>query len=100
MYPLGFQWDEAKNELNIEKHGIDFSDAAKIFERPTLDAFDDRKDYGEVRYNSISLLEDGTSINVTHTERNGDIRIISARCASEKAKNKYLELVGDYHSDS
>jgi uncharacterized DUF497 family protein len=28
---MEFEWDEAKNRLNIEKHGIDFSDAVAIF---------------------------------------------------------------------
>jgi len=28
---LEFDWDEAKRQKNIKKHGIDFFDAAKIF---------------------------------------------------------------------
>lgn len=99
MYPEGFQWDEKKNELNREKHGIDFNDASKVFERPTLEEFDDRKDYGEVRYNSIGQMDDGTCINVTHTERDGDIRIISARCADKNEREQYQELVREYNSE-
>lgn len=97
MYQEGFQWDENKNELNREKHGIDFSDASKIFEKPTLDAFDDRKAYGEVRYNSIGQMDDGTCINVTHTERDGDIRIISARCADKNEREQYKEAIREYN---
>ena len=26
-----FEWDEEKNQINIEKHGIDFNDAAMVF---------------------------------------------------------------------
>jgi uncharacterized DUF497 family protein len=50
MAELSFEWDEEKNAANIKNHGIDFLDAALTFEHPTLEAIDDRADYGEVRY--------------------------------------------------
>ena len=28
---MKYEWDEDKNEKNIQKHGIAFEDAAKIF---------------------------------------------------------------------
>jgi uncharacterized protein len=33
---MKFEWDEVKNRLNIQKHGIDFKDAADIFNHPML----------------------------------------------------------------
>jgi uncharacterized protein (DUF4415 family) len=30
----GFQWDARKSALNLEKHGIDFDEAAEVFYRP------------------------------------------------------------------
>lgn len=27
-----FQWDENKNKINIEKHGIDFNEASQVFD--------------------------------------------------------------------
>ena len=33
---MEFEWDPVKNQRNIAKHGIDFADAVRIFERPTL----------------------------------------------------------------
>ena len=44
-----FAWDEAKRRLNLQKHGIDFADAAKIFRGLTFTAEDDREAYGERR---------------------------------------------------
>ncbi|WP_347990339.1 BrnT family toxin [Methylomonas sp. AM2-LC] len=99
MYPEGFQWDNNKNETNIEKHGIDFNDAAKIFEKPTLEELDDRKDYGEDRYNTIGQMNDGTCINVTYTDRDSDIRIISARCADKNEREAYFEIVKEHNSE-
>lgn len=31
-----FEWDEAKNQINIRKHGIDFSDVPDMFNHPML----------------------------------------------------------------
>lgn len=41
--------ERRKIAANIKNHGIDFLDAALIFENPTIEAVDDRTDYGEVR---------------------------------------------------
>jgi uncharacterized DUF497 family protein len=46
---LSFEWDEEKNAANIKNHGIDFLDAALIFENPRMEAIDDRADYRELR---------------------------------------------------
>ena len=41
------EWDTAKNELNIQKHGFDFADAAACFHSPLLVREDTRYDDGE-----------------------------------------------------
>ncbi|PIZ25733.1 MAG: hypothetical protein COY47_04345 [Chloroflexi bacterium CG_4_10_14_0_8_um_filter_57_5] len=46
---MKFEWDKQKNKANIEKHGLDFADAHKVFESPMLVRIDDREDYGEDR---------------------------------------------------
>jgi hypothetical protein len=38
MAELSFEWDEAKNAANVKNHGIDFLDAALIFDNPTIEA--------------------------------------------------------------
>jgi uncharacterized protein len=55
MAELSFEWDEEKNASNVENHGIDFLDAALIFENPTIEAIDDRADYGELRCIALGL---------------------------------------------
>jgi uncharacterized DUF497 family protein len=90
--PPGFQWDEDKNQANIAKHGIDFRDAARVFEMPMLDRVDDRKNYVEVRVNSPGVLAGRIIANVTHTDRDGQIRLISARLANEDQRQAYLEF--------
>ena len=94
-FPSGFQWDEKKNQANILKHGIDFRDAVRVFEKPTFDRVDTRIDYGETRTNSLGELGGQFIVNVTHTDRSGDIRLISARQATGRERDRYREFLHD-----
>ena len=86
---MRFEWDEAKNQINIRKHGIDFNDAIDIFNHPLLTMLDDREDYGEERWVSIGWLHAIVGV-VVYTERCGDvIRIISARKATRQEVRRY-----------
>ena len=53
---MDFEWDEAKNEANMSKHGIDFDDAIGIFNQRVLEHEDRRRDYGELRTRVIGML--------------------------------------------
>ena len=53
---MRYEWDEAKNEINIRKHGIDFNDAKDIFEHPVLTWLDNREDYGEERWITLWVM--------------------------------------------
>ncbi|MGQ2908638.1 MAG: BrnT family toxin [Aliihoeflea sp.] len=90
---MTFAWDEAKNRTNIAKHGLSFATACRIFEGPVLTAIDDRFEYGEVRRNSIGAIEGVLVIVVTHTDRDGTTRIISARPAKRVERNTYEEAL-------
>lgn len=41
---MRLEWDERKNQANIQKHGLDFADAGEIFSMPMLVSLDDRED--------------------------------------------------------
>ena len=83
-----FEWDEAKYELNLEKHKVDFYDAILIFENDTFEVIDDREDYGEIRINAIGYVDDEFYV-VTYTWRGETMRIISARKAGRRDRRKY-----------
>jgi len=85
---MGFQWDAAKSVSNQAKHGISFLQAAQIFRGPILKAQDTRRDYGERRYIALGVF-DGIVLRVAFTERDGDIRIISAWRAGKNDREKY-----------
>ena len=87
-----FEWDEAKNQANIRKHGVSFETARRIFDGPVLTWVDERMDYGEVRHVSIGKVGNAVVV-VAHTDRDGRMRLISARPASRKERQAYHERV-------
>jgi len=90
MYYWGmeFQWDEKKNQENLEKHGLNFEDACLVFEGETATILDDRIDYGEKRYITLGELL-GRVVVTVHTLRGATIRIISMRKANGREKKIY-----------
>lgn len=90
---MTFEWDEAKNRANIRKHGVSFETARRIFGGPVLTWIDDRRAYGEVRHISIGEVGKGALVVVAHTDRDGHVRLISARPASRRERQAYHERV-------
>lgn len=89
---MQFGWDETKNELNIQQHGIDFRDVVRMFNHPMLIALDTRKDYGEDRWIGIGLLRELIAVVVyLEIEDEDKIRIISARKATRHESQAYLK---------
>jgi uncharacterized DUF497 family protein len=91
---MRFEWDEAKRESNLIKHGIDFIDVEKIFEGETVTILDDRLDYGEERFITLGLL-DGRVMVIVHTETEDLIRLISARKATSNEEISYFKEIAN-----
>lgn len=85
---LMFSWDERKNVINDEKHGLNFADAQWVFESQTVTFKDDRFDYGEERYITLGTLESRVVV-IVHTPRADTTRIISMRKANAKEQEIY-----------
>ncbi len=86
-----FEWDEAKAAANLEKHGIDFQGAVRIFGTETiLRMHPERED--EDRWKAIGAVE-GVEVAVVYTWREGRRRIISARRAGRNERQAYREAV-------
>ena len=88
---MEFDWDPAKNDANLNKHGINFDEARHIFEGPILTRVDDREDYGENRHISLGALSPDAVLVVIHTERGDKIRLISARNANRRERKVYYD---------
>lgn len=87
-----FEWDPNKNDLNIEKHGIDFNDAQNIFEGFTLEHEDSRRDYGKSRIAAMGEIN-GFVLIVVYTWRGHTRRLISARLAKQEERARYYEQI-------
>jgi len=88
---MKFEWDDNKNQINIQKHGIDFNDAIDIFNHVMLTSEDTSEAYGEARWVSIGWLKALVGV-IVYTEQIGDTtRIISARKATKREVRRYEE---------
>jgi len=89
-----FEWDERKRTTNIKKHGIDFGDAAELFNGFTVTTEDNRFHYNEQRFLTLGTIK-GRVVVVVHTERNDKIRIISMRKATKHEQKIYFSQIPD-----
>ena len=89
-----FTWSARKRAVNLKAHGLDFVDAAQVFEGTTFTFEDERFDYGERRFATLGLLA-GVPVSIVHTESEHEIRIISFRKATKREAQLYLQHVQD-----
>ncbi len=82
-------WDPRKAERNLRKHGIRFSDAAAVLDDPLVLTREDPDTDEEHRYVSLGRDPVGRILVVVWTEREGDLRVISARKASHREMREY-----------
>ena len=80
MSKPNFEWDEAKNTENLQKHGVTFYEAQHAFlDANRIIAEDVAHSRNEKRYYCFGLNQQGTGIlTVRFTYRSGRIRIIGA----------------------
>jgi len=86
---MEFEWDETKRQTNLHQHKVDFVRVLAAFSDPDRQTVvDDRRDYGETRFNMLAKIGDRV-FHVTYTLRSDVIRIISARKANEREQKRY-----------
>jgi len=92
-----FGWDARKSEQNLQDRGFDFEFATQIFEGPTLEREDSRRDYGERRVIAVGMAQ-GIALTVVYTDRaaaGGEVmrRIISARVSDRRERQAYKNAI-------
>ena len=90
---MRFDWDPLKAKLNIEKHGVSFEVAVRVFlDDKRLEKYDfNHSTPEEERINIIGRVADMLLLFVVATDRNGITRIISARKAEPEEEAEYYE---------
>ncbi len=84
------EYDEAKRQANLVKHGLDLADAHLGFDAANKMTIESPRD-AEHRLMDIALVEiHGVVLALVYTKRGGNVRAISLRRAS-KAERKLYE---------
>ena len=92
MNKLIFEWDDAKNIINLKKHGVSFEEAQTVFFDDNAIEFDDPDhSLDEERYLLLGFSQSLKILVVCHCYRDSEslIRIISARKATKKEQKAY-----------
>ena len=91
MNELVFEWDEAKNQINIVKHGIDFIEAETVFFDENAILIPDPDHSQEEERFILGISEKLRLMVVCHCYRASDtvIRIISARKPTKQETSQY-----------
>jgi uncharacterized DUF497 family protein len=77
-------------ERNFRRHGVAFTEAMTVFGDPLeITITDVTHSEGEFRFLSLGRSDAGRILVVAYTEREGRIRIISARLATPKEQRDY-----------
>jgi uncharacterized DUF497 family protein len=83
-----FEWDTAKAQSNLQKHGVTFELATNVFGDPLAVEYVDDSHAGEDRFKRIGRAG-ALLLTVVYTERGEDIRIISARRATRAERDEF-----------
>jgi uncharacterized DUF497 family protein len=87
---MAYEWDKNKAKLNDEKHGVSFDEAATVFDDPFFLVFPDpMHSVDEIRYLIMGESSALRMLLVVYTERQDEVRIISAREAIAKEVKLY-----------
>ena len=90
-----FEWDDAKAEANLAKHGVAFMEAMGVFTDPLLmTRYDDAHSEDEERWVSLGQSAAGRLLVVVHTFTASSpttalVRLISARQPTRREREQY-----------
>jgi uncharacterized DUF497 family protein len=86
-------FDPAKCQAALAERGLDFADASIVFAGQTLTVQDTRKNYGELRFQTVGFLAD-RMVMVVWTPRDNVRHVISMRKCNDREKAIYQKRFG------
>ncbi len=88
MTDTPYEWDDAKRDANLRKHGVDFA-AIDAFDWDTAVIYSDTR-HDEPRWVAVGFIGDRLHV-VTCTERAPRLRIISLRKANRREEARHAQ---------
>ncbi|HEY6320901.1 MAG TPA: BrnT family toxin [Thermoanaerobaculia bacterium] len=86
---MEIEWDARKAASNLLKHGVDFADAALVFEDELALTQQDLHSHDEERFVTLGCDPTERLLVVVYTWRGERVRLISARRATSKEHRHY-----------
>jgi uncharacterized DUF497 family protein len=95
-----YEWDEAKRDSNLDKHGLDLADGILVYESPyKLEIRTERQ--GESRIQAFAYVFERLAVlSLAYSERGDTVRFISLRYASRNEREAYHEWLENRANDS
>lgn len=94
MKDIEFSWDARKARQNLQKHKVSFEEAATVFyDEDAIEFFDPEHSANEDRFLMLGLSGCLRTMVLSYCLRRkgSEIRIISARKATNKEEKVYIE---------
>ena len=89
---MEFEWNPRKAEINLQKHGISFTEAGTVFgDNLAITVQDPDHSLNEDRFITIGWSNRRRLLMVSHTDRDNLVRIISARELTKSERKEYEE---------
>ena len=86
-------YDPTKRDKTLAERGLDFEDAAAVFQGTTVEVEDKRKDYGERRVLCFGLLV-ARLVVVGYTPRGSVRHVFSMRKANDREQTRLAPYFG------
>jgi uncharacterized DUF497 family protein len=89
---IKFDWNPAKADINIKKHGVSFEESRSVFyDEFAVQFFDQDNSDVEDRFLMLGMSNETNILIVCHCERDrgNTIRIISSRKATKNEQKHY-----------
>jgi uncharacterized DUF497 family protein len=88
---VDYEWDPSKARLNVAKHRVRFGDAVAVFEDERALTVRDLSFQDEDRWITVGQDVLGRVVVVVYEWRGENLRVISARLATPRELEQYLE---------
>ena len=82
-----------KRDWTLTNRGLDFQDAAPVFDGLTAEVEDKRKDYGETRIMCFGMLQSRLVV-IGYTPRGAVRHVFSMRKANEREQDRFAPYFG------
>jgi uncharacterized DUF497 family protein len=87
---VNHEFDPAKDESNLDKHGLSLADADGFEWEAAVVREDTRKQYTEPRFEATGYIGDRLHVMI-YCRRSDGLRVISLRKANKREEKRYAE---------